>query len=143
MAIKVLLVDDETSFVETLKRRLTLRRLEVLTAASAAEALALLAEQEPDVVVLDVRMPGMSGIEATREIRRTHPTVEVILLTGHASLEASMEGMTMGAFDYLLKPVSIDELIFKIEDAHRRRSLRLAGTVGEQGGLDGHGGASG
>ena len=143
MAIKVLLVDDETSFVETLKRRLTLRRLEVLTAASAAEALALLAEQEPDVVVLDVRMPGMDGIEATREIRRTHPTVEVILLTGHASLEASMEGMTMGAFDYLLKPVSIDELIFKIEDAHRRRCLRLAGTVGEQGGLDGHGGGSG
>jgi DNA-binding NtrC family response regulator len=138
MAIKVLLVDDETSFVETLKRRLTLRRLEVLTAASAAEALALLAEQEPDVVVLDVRMPGMSGIEATREIRRTHPTVEVILLTGHASLEASMEGMTMGAFDYLLKPVSIDELIFKIEDAHRRRSLRLAGTEDERDGFDGH-----
>jgi len=80
----------------------------------------------------------MSGIEATREIRRTHPTVEVILLTGHASLEASMEGMTMGAFDYLLKPVSIDELIFKIEDAHRRRSLRLAGTDGERDGLDGH-----
>jgi DNA-binding response OmpR family regulator len=143
MAIKVLLVDDETSFVETLKRRLTLRRLEVLTAASAAEALALLAEQEPDVVVLDVRMPGMSGIEATREIRRTHPTVEVILLTGHASLEASMEGMTMGAFDYLLKPVSIDELIFKIEDAHRRRSLRLAGAEGERGGPDGRVGGSG
>ncbi|MCU0233994.1 MAG: response regulator [Thermoanaerobaculales bacterium] len=143
MAIKVLLVDDETSFVETLKRRLTLRRLEVLTAASAAEALALLSEQEPDVVVLDVRMPGMSGIEATREIRRTHPTVEVILLTGHASLEASMEGMTMGAFDYLLKPVSIDELIFKIEDAHRRRNLRRAGTEGEPGGPDGHGGGGG
>ena len=125
MAIKVLLVDDETSYVEALRRRLTLRRLEVHTAASAAEAFTSLERDEADVVVLDVRMPGTGGIEATREIRRTHPTVEVILLTGHASLEASMEGMTMGAFDYLLKPVSIDELVFKIEDAYRRRSLRL------------------
>jgi DNA-binding NtrC family response regulator len=125
MAIRVLLVDDETSYAETLSRRLSLRRLEVLTASSAAEALTILERDETDVVVLDVRMPGMSGIEATREIRRAHPSVEVILLTGHASLEASMEGMTMGAFDYLLKPVAIDELIFKIEDAYRRRSLRL------------------
>lgn len=130
MTIKVLLVDDETSFAETLSRRLTLRRLEVLTAGSAAEALASLEREEVDVVVLDVRMPGMGGIEATQEIRRIHPTVEVILLTGHASLEASMEGMTLGAFDYLLKPVSIDELIFKIEDAHRRRTLRLEGAAG-------------
>lgn len=128
MTIRVLLVDDETSFVETLGRRLGLRRLQVLTAASAAEALATLDREEVDVVVLDVRMPGMGGIEATKEIRSAHPTVEVILLTGHASLEASLEGMTMGAFDYLLKPVSIDELIFKIEDAHRRRTLRLEGV---------------
>ncbi len=124
MGIRVLLVDDEASFVETLSKRLILRRLDVLTAASADEALAILAREQIDVVVLDVRMPGIGGIEATRMIRRTHPSVEVILLTGHASLEASMEGMTMGAFDYLLKPVSIDELLFKIEDADRRRSLR-------------------
>ena len=123
MSIKVLLVDDEASFVETLSKRLALRRLEVLTAASADEAMAVLDRAEIDVVVLDVRMPGIGGIEATRMIRQVHPTIEVILLTGHASLEASMEGMTMGAFDYLLKPVSIDELIFKIEDADRRRSL--------------------
>ena len=129
MTIKVLLVDDETSFVETLSRRLTLRRLEVHTAASAAEAFAFLDRDEADVVVLDVRMPGMGGIEATQEIRKTHPTVEVILLTGHASLEASLEGMTLGAFDYLLKPVSIDELIFKIEDAYRRRTLRREGAA--------------
>lgn len=124
MSIKVLLVDDEVSFVETLSKRLALRRLEVLTAASADEALAVLDREQIDVVVLDVRMPGIDGIEATRMIRKAHPTIEVILLTGHASLEASMEGMTMGAFDYLLKPVSIDELMFKIEDADRRRSLR-------------------
>ncbi len=124
MGIKVLLVDDEASFVETLSKRLVLRRLEVVTAASAEDALAVLDREQIDVVVLDVRMPGIGGIEATRMIRKTHPAVEVILLTGHASLEASMEGMTMGAFDYLLKPVSIDELLFKIEDADRRRSLR-------------------
>jgi DNA-binding NtrC family response regulator len=124
MSIRVLLVDDEASFVETLSKRLVLRRLDVVTAASADEALAVLDREEIDVVVLDVRMPGIGGIEATRMIRKAHPSVEVILLTGHASLEASMEGMTMGAFDYLLKPVSIDELLFKIEDADRRRTLR-------------------
>jgi DNA-binding NtrC family response regulator len=124
MGIKVLLVDDEASFVETLSKRLVLRRLEVVTAASANEALEVLDREPIDVVVLDVRMPGIGGIEATRMIRKQHPAVEVILLTGHANLEASMEGMTMGAFDYLLKPVSIDELLFKIEDADRRRSLR-------------------
>jgi DNA-binding NtrC family response regulator len=68
-------------------------------------------------------MPGMDGIAATAAIRAAHPLVEVILLTGHASLEASMEGMYHGAFDYLLKPVSIDELVYKIEDAHRRKQL--------------------
>lgn len=124
MSIRVLLVDDEASFVETLSKRLALRRLDVVTAASAEEALTVLDREEIDVVVLDVRMPGIGGIEATRMIRRAHPSVEVILLTGHASLEASMEGMTMGAFDYLLKPVSIDELLFKIEDADRRRTLQ-------------------
>jgi len=123
MSIRVLLVDDEASFVETLSKRLVLRRLDVLTAASAEEALTVLDREEIDVVVLDVRMPGIGGIEATRMIRKAHPAVEVILLTGHASLEASMEGMTMGAFDYLLKPVSIDELLFRIEDADRRRTL--------------------
>lgn len=143
MAIRVLLVDDETSFVETLGRRLSLRRLQVLTAASAAEALATLGREEVDVVVLDVRMPGMGGIEATKEIRSAHPTVEVILLTGHASLEASLEGMTMGAFDYMLKPVSIDELIFKIEDAYRRRTLRLEGVRSRSDGDDEHNPESG
>ena len=137
MAIRVLLVDDEKSFVDTLSKRLTLRRLEVSTAASAEEALIVLDSQPIDVIVLDVRMPGVGGIEATRMIRKAHPSVEIILLTGHASLEASMEGMTMGAFDYLLKPVSIDELIFKIEDADRRRSLRVGEiTEGSDDGVD-------
>ena len=128
MSIRVLLVDDETSFVETLSKRLGLRRMTVSTASSAAEAMEILDREEMDVVVLDVRMPGTDGIAATRAIRTAHPLVEVILLTGHASLEASMAGMTGGAFDYLLKPVSIDELVYKIEDAHRHKQLNESAT---------------
>lgn len=123
MTIRVLLVDDERTFVETLAKRLTHRRFHVLTAFSAADALDILEREEVDVAVVDMRMPDMDGIATTRELRARHPTVEVILLTGHASIEASLEGLSIGAFDYLLKPVSIDELIFKIEDAYRRQEL--------------------
>ena len=126
MTIRVLLVDDETSFVETLAKRLAIRRFEVMTASSADEALKTLDREEVDVAVVDVRMAGTDGIEATRAIRARHPSVEVILLTGHASIEASLEGLSIGAFDYLLKPVSIDELIFKIEDAYRKQELHRA-----------------
>ncbi len=76
------------------------------------------------MVVLDVRMPDLDGIEATQKIKTSHPLVEVILLTGHASMEASLEGLKMGAFDYLIKPVNIDELVYKIEDAHRKKELQ-------------------
>jgi len=124
MAISVLLVDDEENFVATLAKRLTLRRFEVLTATTGETAFAALEERPVDVVVLDVRMPDLDGIAATRKIKRSHPLTEVILLTGHASIEASLEGMNMGAFDYLLKPVNIDELVYKIEDAHRKKELQ-------------------
>jgi DNA-binding NtrC family response regulator len=124
METSVLLVDDELSFVETLAKRLSLRRLQVTTAGSAADALQALERTPVDVVVLDVKMPGMDGIAATKAIRDAHPLIEVILLTGHANLEASVEGLAMGAFDYLLKPVSIDELVYKIEDAARKKVLQ-------------------
>jgi len=124
MAISVLLVDDEENFVATLAKRLTLRRFDVFTATRADPAFAALSENPIDVVLLDVRMPDLDGIEATKEIKASHPLVEVILLTGHASMEASLEGMRMGAFDYLLKPVNIDELVYKIEDAHRKKELQ-------------------
>lgn len=123
MTIRVLLVDDETSFLDTLGRRLSLRKLDVSTAGSAEEALDVLAREEIDVVVLDVKMPGTDGLTTTKNIKRRHPSVEVILLSGHATLEASVGGMALGAFDYLLKPVRIDELIYKIEDAYREREL--------------------
>jgi len=124
MAISVLLVDDEEPFVQTLAKRLTLRRFNVYTATRATRVFETLDENLIDVVVLDVRMPDLDGIEATRDIKTAHPLVEVILLTGHASMEASLEGLKMGAFDYLIKPVNIDELVYKIEDAHRKKELQ-------------------
>lgn len=124
MAISVLLVDDEKTFVQTLAKRLTLRRFDVHTATRAEKAFATLNDRRIDVVVLDVRMPDLDGIEATREIKRSHPLIEVVLLTGHASMETSLEGMKIGAFDYLLKPVNIDELVYKIEDAYRKKELQ-------------------
>jgi DNA-binding NtrC family response regulator len=140
MATSVLLVDDEEAFVQTMAKRLTLRRFDVYTATRAEKAFATLESNRIDVVVLDVRMPDLNGIEATKTIKASHPLVEVILLTGHASMEASLEGMKMGAFDYLLKPPNIDELVYKIEDAHRKKELqeekirRLSDQTDESGG---------
>lgn len=122
--IDVLLVDDETDFLDSLTERLSLRSLQVITATSGPEALELLTARPVDVVVLDVRMPGMDGIETIKEIKKSHPLVEVILLTGHASLQASIQGMELGAFDYLLKPAAIDELVYKIQDAFQKKSFQ-------------------
>ena len=122
--IKVLLVDDEPDFIEPLTNRLTLRKLSVLTANTGAQALQVLGANPVDVVVLDVKMPGMSGLEVIRELKKRHPLVEVIMLTGHANLEASIEGMEAGAFDYLLKPAVIDELVYKIQDAYQKKVLQ-------------------
>ena len=124
MAISVLLVDDEQSFVEAMQKRLVARRLEVRVANSGMAGLEELERGPVDVVVLDVKMPGMDGIETIRAIKERFPLVEVILLTGHANLEASLEGMALGAFDYLLKPVGLDELVYKIEDAYHKKSLQ-------------------
>jgi signal transduction histidine kinase len=118
---RVLLVDDEVDFVTSLGQRLALRDLPTLTASSGPEALSLLDDHPVDVVVLDVRMPGMDGIETLRRIKEAHPRVEVVMLTGHADLESSLEGMRFGFFDYLTKPVQLQQLVEKIDDAYRRR----------------------
>jgi len=123
---KVMLVDDDADFLSTLVKRLRRRRLDATDVNSSEEALARL-EQDPfDVVILDVKMPGMDGIEALREIKKRHPLLEVILLTGHADVEVAIEGMELGAFDYLVKPAEIDELLYKIQDAHKRKSIQEA-----------------
>lgn len=125
MAISVLLVDDEVGFVESLAKRLTIRQFEVHQAFDAETALRILTENpDIDVVLLDVKMPGTDGLTAIKTIKRRHPLVEVILLSGHANLETSVGGMALGAFDYLLKPVRIDELVYKVEDAHHRKTLQ-------------------
>ena len=118
----VLLVDDEVPFVETMTKRLSRRQLMVLPAYSGREALEKLKKNAVDVVILDVKMPGMDGIETLREIKKAHPLVEVIMLTGHATVETAVEGMRLGAFDYLMKPCEIDELLAKVDEAKGKKS---------------------
>ena len=124
MAISVLLVDDEEAFLQSLAKRLTMRRFNVYTASRRERVFRALEENLIDVVVLDVKMPDLDGIEGSQEIKTEYPLLEVILLTGHASMEASLDGLKLGAFDYLLKPVNIDELVYKIEDAFRKKELQ-------------------
>ena len=123
MSIRILLVDDETDFIETMAKRFAIRKMPVASATSGPAALKIMADQEFDVVVLDVRMPGMDGLELLREIRAKYPLTEVIMLTGHASLEAGMQGMNLGAYDYILKPADFDELLDKVRKAYERREL--------------------
>ena len=108
---RVLLVDDEEDFVEMLSLRLQEAGEKVSAAYSGEGCLDTLAKTGIDVVVLDIKMPGMDGIETLREIKKRFPIVEVILLTGHGSAETAVEGMKLGAFDYLMKPINIDALV--------------------------------
>lgn len=123
MAIaNILLVDDEVPFVETMIKRLTKREMAVTPAFDGPEALAKLKQQgNIEVVILDVKMPGMDGIEALTEIKKAHPLVEVVMLTGHATVESAIEGMKKGAFDYLMKPCDIDLLVAKVTEAAARK----------------------
>ena len=119
---RILLVDDEEQFVETLAERLQTRGLEVTTAFSGDEALVKLREKDVDVVVLDVLMPGKSGTDTLREIKRLKPLTEVIMLTGNATVETAIEGMKLGAYDYLMKPTETKDLVEKINVAYKRKA---------------------
>ena len=120
----VLLVDDEQEFLQTIVKRLKKRGINASGETSAEKALLRLQNGPVDVVVLDVKMPGMDGIEVLREIKKLHPLVEVIMLTGHANVEVAVRGMELGAFDYLMKPMEIDELVYKLEDAYKNKALQ-------------------
>jgi DNA-binding NtrC family response regulator len=122
MKIRVLLVDDEEQFVETLAQRLEARDFTVATAFNGDQALEYVKGKDVDVVVLDVLMPGISGIDTLRELKKIRPLTEVIMLTGHATVETAIEGMKLGAFDYLMKPTEIEDLVEKINKAQRRKS---------------------
>jgi DNA-binding NtrC family response regulator len=127
----VLVIDDEVDFMETLVNRLKKRKIEAIGVPSGEQALSLLKDRSFDIVLLDIKMPGgIDGIETLRAIRSHHPLTEVILLTGHASLETSVEGMRLGAFDYLLKPVKFEDLLRKIAVAHEKRTLAAGKTTG-------------
>jgi two-component system response regulator CpxR len=122
MKTRVLLVDDEQKFVEMLAQRLETRGFEVATAFNGEGALGYIQDQEVDVVILDVLMPGKSGVETLREMKQIKPLVEVIMLTGHATVETAIEGMKLGAYDYLLKPTETKDLVQKIRKAYQRKA---------------------
>ena len=120
-AIRVLIVDDEDDFRETIVKRLNARKLRAEGANSGIKALAVLKEKEFDVMVLDVKMPDMDGIETLRHVKKMTPDVEVIMLTGHASVEFGLKGMQLGAFDYIMKPAPINELMDTIGQAYNKK----------------------
>jgi DNA-binding NtrC family response regulator len=120
---RVLIVDDEPDFLETIVKRLRKRKIDAAGVDSGKKALELLDREPFDVVILDIRMPGMDGIEELKEIKHKRPLMEVILLTGHAAVESGMQGIQYGAFDYVMKPAEIDDLLEKVRQAYERKSI--------------------
>ncbi len=119
---RILIVDDEKEFTEALAERLKMREFDVTTAFSGEEAVEKTRAYNYDVVILDVAMPGMDGTETLSEIKRLKPLTEVIMLTGHATVESAIEGMKLGAFDYLKKPCETTELVEKLSKAYAKKT---------------------
>jgi DNA-binding response OmpR family regulator len=133
--MKVLLVDDEEEFVKALAERLQMRDLRSDTVLDGEEALSYVEDQEPDVMVLDLKMPGIDGMEVLRQVRKVYPNIQVIILTGHGSEKHEEEAKRLGAFDYLEKPVNLDVLVKKMKAAYRRKmeDTMVAATFAEAG----------
>lgn len=123
--LRLLLVDDEKEFVETLANRLRIRDLEASIALNGEEALSAVEQEEPDVIVLDVKMPGIDGIEVLRRVREAYPNVEVIILTGHGSEKDEETARSLGAFDYMRKPADLDTLVPRIHHAFEQKMKKL------------------
>lgn len=136
--IKILLVDDEKEFVNTLSERIQMRELGADIAFNGEEALKLVNNEVPDVMVLDLRMPGIDGMEVLRRVKTSYPDVQVIILTGHGSDKDEEEAKRLGAYDYLQKPVEIDTLVQKIRRAYKQKieSSLVAGAFAEEGEFD-------
>jgi len=115
--LKILLVDDEEEFVTTLAERLELRGLQARAALNGEAALKMIEADTPEIVILDIMMPGIGGFEVLRRIKAQHPRLPVILLTGRGSTNEGIKGMRLGAFDYLMKPLNIEELLKKMQEA--------------------------
>jgi DNA-binding response OmpR family regulator len=118
--IRLLLVDDEEGYVKVLAKRMTRRNMEVMTALSGSDGIQRLRKQDFDVAILDLKMEDMDGIEVLRVFKKMVPDMPVIMLTGHGTEKAAREGLEMGAFDYLMKPCDLEELVEKIRVACRR-----------------------
>ena len=136
--IKILLVDDEQEFVETLSERIRMREHDSDVALNGEQALKKMDDDLPDVVVLDLKMPGMDGMEVLKRIRKAYPKVQVIMLTGHGSEKDEEEARKLGAFEYLQKPVEIDTLMKKVKKAYKNKfeSSMMAATFAEAGEFD-------
>jgi DNA-binding NtrC family response regulator len=132
---KVLLVDDEEEFVKTLSERLEMRDLNSDMALNGEQALQIVTDQEPDVMVLDLKMPGIDGMEVLRRVRKAYPKVQVIILTGHGTDKDEEEAKRLGAYSYLQKPVDIDQLVKVMRDAFRKKVeyTMMAATFAEAG----------
>ncbi len=122
MGAKVLLVDDEKDFVEVLAERLENRGFEVRQAFNGEEAINLLNQQDADVVILDVLMPGKDGVQTLSEIKQMKPLTEVIMLTGYGTIDTAIQGMKYGAYDYLMKPTETEDLVTKINKAYKLKA---------------------
>jgi DNA-binding NtrC family response regulator len=122
--MRVLVVDDEMDFLEMTVKRMQKKGIQCEGVPSGYEAVEKINNENFDVVLLDVKMPGMDGIEVLREIKRIKPLIEVIMLTGHASVESGIEGMKLGAFDYLMKPMELDKILETIQDAYEKKRLQ-------------------
>ncbi|WP_419786840.1 response regulator [Pseudodesulfovibrio sp.] len=140
---RILLVDDEERLLSTTKKLFDKIGITAFTATSGKDALELLGAQEVDVVFLDIKMPGMDGMETLQRIKKEYPLTEVIILTGHATMETAVEGLKLGALDYLIKPVSMKDCLRKAEEAFEKvsrqkqkiHSARMAESSEGQGGL--------
>lgn len=115
--IRVLIADDEVEFASTLQTRLNLRKFQTSMTNSGKATVDAIGQEEPDVLVLDLKMPDLDGLEVLARVKQSSPNMQVIILTGHGSFEAGRKGMELGAFDYLMKPVDLNLLIAKIEEA--------------------------
>ena len=135
--MRIMLVDDEEGFLSTTRNVLERKGINVTTATSGSEALEKLVGGNIDVVILDVKMPGMDGVSALKAIKSRYPSVEVIMLTGHGTVESALDGLRSGASDYLTKPIDIDELVAKAEEAFaRRRYLEERNRVAQRKNLE-------
>ncbi|NLI31928.1 MAG: response regulator [Deltaproteobacteria bacterium] len=121
--INVLVVDDEEAFAANLSKLLSRRGYNTVTADNGSAAIRMIEENPFDVVVLDLRMPGLGGIETLREMKKKRPETQVIILTGHGTVDSAMDGIGLGAFDYAMKPILIKDLQEKIDQAYERKRI--------------------